>query len=421
MIKNESLARRRAYLLFRENDSPAYEGAVLRCIVTDEIHSVDLHHLDEHGGQDENSWFFENLVPVSSSINRLIELSRLGSVGFFHEISSLSLAGRAQAHFARAMLIRAYACARLAGFLALNHERDPDRSICMTAFALRTLRGVATTWGVPLAIDTLDRSVIPVLATDGVSPRSCFLLALGLGAFHCNYGDYDWASGYYRIAKAFSKLCGDFHRSSEEYGMLISHCRNLLVSTGRLKEASAVRDYLQSRNGYPGTSPNKANDLLWTLRAKSCTYISPDEIIENIAKIENTILLSGSLRDWPLKIVPNSGITAWTHAGYLSLIADAENRMGAQTDAVETVVTTAKLLNHYKLSPSFFAGKLPVYREVASIKKHDLASFIDFQTPEKLQRRHKRTALYQPLSFCEASRTVMVLLRTRLSGGGVPP
>jgi len=416
MIKNESLARKRVHMLFREDDSLAYEGAVLRCIVTDETYSVDLHHLDENGGQDINSWFFENLVPVSSNINRQIQLSRTGSVGLFHEISSLSLAGRAQAHFARAMLIRAYACSRLAGFLALNHERDPDQSINMAAFALRTLRGVATTWGVPLAIDTLHRSVIPALVTDGISPRACFHLALGLGAFHCNYGDYDWAFDYYRIAKSFSTFCGEYHRNSEEFGFLISHWRNLLVSTGRLEEASAVRDYLLSRNVYPGMTHGKANNLLWTLRAKSSAFISPEEIIENIANFESTILLSGSLRDWPPKMVPNSGLTAWTHAGYLSLIAEAENRIGAKTDAVDTVATTAKLLSQYRLSPSFFAGNLPIYREVTNVRKHDLAFSFDFQTPEALQRRHYRNALYPPLSFREASLTVKEILQTRLSG-----
>jgi hypothetical protein len=412
MIKNESSAKRKAYQLFREDDALAYEGAVLRCIVTDEIHSVDLHHLDEHGGQDANSWFFENLVPVSSSINQKIQKSRIGSVGLFHEITSLSLAGRATAYFARAMLIRAYACARLAGFLALNHERDPDQSICLAAFAIRALRGVATQWGVPLAVDTLHRSVIPILAMDSVSPRACFHLALGLGAYHCNYGDYDWAAGYYRIAKSFSTLCGEYHRNSEEFGFLISHWRSLLVSTYRLEDALIIRDYLLSRSGYLGTSHGKANDLLWTLRAKSSTFINPEEILENIAKFESTILLSGSLRDWPPKLVNNSGLTAWTHAGYLSLIAEAEYRMGALTDAVDAVATTAKLLRHYRLSPSFFAGKLPVYLEVAKTRKHDLAFSFDLQTPEDLLRRHHRNVLYPPLSFREASRKIMELLLT---------
>jgi hypothetical protein len=256
---------------------------------------------------------------------------------------------------------------------------------------------------------------------DGVSPRACFHLALGLGAFHCNYGDYNWASSYYRVAKSFSTLCGEYHRSSEEFGLLISHWRSLLVSTGRLEDASAVRDYLLSRSGYLGMSNGKANDLLWTLRAKSSTFISPEEIIENIAKFESNILIGGSLRDWPPKMVANSGLTAWTHAGYLSLIAEAENRMGAQTDAVDTVATTAKLLIHYRLSPSFFAGKLHVYREVSNARKHDLAFSFDLQTPEDLLRRHYRTGLYPPLSFSEASRKVMDLLMTRQRGIFAPP
>jgi hypothetical protein len=288
--------------------------------------------------------------------------------------------------------------------LALNHEQDPDKSVILAAHSLLALRGVTPAWGVPLAIDTVDRSALAILGDEDrrrcLSPRACFHLAMAAGAFHRDYGDYERARMYFSLAQSFSRLCGEYHVYTDEFMRLVSHYRVLLIGLGLDQSAALLRDHLRLHSSFFSTPPGQTNELLWTLKPIA-GRTNPEEVLEQLGLLEQTVLVGGSLRDSPPRTIRNSGLTAWTHAGYLSVIAEVDARMRRDKQSLDAIATAAMLLKKHKISPSAVA-QLPILRAVAS-KSGDPAFAFHFRSRGDLLRQYRRTSAFRLLSFQQAS------------------
>jgi hypothetical protein len=121
------------------------------------------HHLDE---AKPRWWDYRNIVPITWDLNNAIDKRqhRLLPTALWPP----TLEDKCREHFRRWRFAQGYACARLGSFLmmptrhdaALEFGRDPDLAIAFCASALVNLRPISA---LPLAVDTLERSVLRIV------------------------------------------------------------------------------------------------------------------------------------------------------------------------------------------------------------------------------------------------------------------
>lgn len=425
--QTECSARREVHNLYSTTDRlggnvPSKLVCVLHhpnCCTGQRETKPSLHHLDESGGGSKFGWFFENLIPICQAENLDIEMSRrfLSTSNFLQ--NPRTLLGLAQSHQARSDTPHAYACARLACFLAWRVPRnefsprllrpDPigDRDLALEAAAdaLLILRGMDPRWSVPLAIDTVDRSILRNLRSrcecgETIPPPVCAKLMMSLGAFHRDFKDLHPASFYLSMARR------NVATTSQDYGAIINHQRILFVGVGTpaaLSRARDLRALMLAESDYAKTAHGSMNDVSWHVRALS----DPDEIKEGIRDGTRRFFRSGAIDS--ARATPKRGTPVSKHlnAEFMLISAEADSRRGHQGRAKEKVREAVQLLRSGRFAPNPLAQP-NVLRDLA---RDDPETFkVAFRTPVDLKTPRFRTSGQDVFSFTEVSQKVRVLL-----------
>ena len=313
---------------------------------------TELHHLNEYGKANEEEWFFENLVPICANDNKAIEDSRKSRtpVSSFENLSPPGLLDRSSRLYEAGEQLRAYACARLGSFLAWAPGRpgwnvrnaDPNLTLRLATQCLLCLRIVDPKYAVPLATDTVDRSILPRLESPSEVRDLCdlglFSLAVAAGAFHRDYRDYDSATRYFDLAEQYSMRLFDPNSLKLDHVRFVNH--RLINSVGLLEAGSVgqqgtghLRDFVREAE-YGQYLAGKMNVLYWSLRELRL-HGEPEEITDKLKHVPLTYFRSRqrvSIGEWGGR---TPGITPPLEAEYLLIGADAWSKQGRQNDATE--------------------------------------------------------------------------------------
>lgn len=312
-----------------------------------------LHHLNERA-KDSESWFFENLIPICPHDNDEIDESRksLNPRVSNVDLDPGSLLARSRAVYGDGEVARAYACARLCSFIAWPPGRpgwkDPDADPNLTVEAatqcLLCLRIVDPKDAVPLAIDTLHRSILPRLASPQVKRHlidpTLFGLAVAAGAFHKDYGDYVTAAGYFGLAEQYllrvSNATLGLAKAQFENHRLINDVMRLESGFSGPQDTNAARDRVGSSE-YVRQLGGKMNLLYWKLRELR-SRSEPESITEELKQVPLTYL---KLQGHRLKSAqPDDHVSKFTpalEAEYLLIDADARANQGKLRDAEQVM------------------------------------------------------------------------------------
>ena len=384
--------------------------------------NTELHHLGERGKEHEEQWFFENLIPICPADNKAIEESRKAKspLSTAEDLSPAILLARSWTFYSRGEPLRAYACARLGSFIAWSpgrpgwtiKEGDPNPSLDLAAQCLLCLRIVDPQYAVPLAIDTLDRSVLqrlnePLSNAHAVGNSTLFTLAVALGAFHRDYRDYATASDFFNIADQYSTRLFRPGSTESDYIRFLNH--RLINSVGLLEEGSSdllsrkgIRDFV-SLAEYGQYLARKMNIVYWSLRELR-THADPAEITDNVKDVPLAYLKAyRNLRaiEWTDHI---PRFTPVLEAEYLLIAADAWSQQGRHDDAKELLRLAAKIYE----KGHFGASQLLNSHVIESMSKNSPKDFhFPFKYSSALHEPHYRTRQIGAASFCSMSHKLL--------------
>jgi hypothetical protein len=281
--QNKYQAQKRAKAAYKAPLFCAPADRRVPCIihgVPEKTQKVHLHHLNEYGKGHEECWFFENLVPICSADNDEIDDSRRSktTLAASNTLSPTALLARSLTLYLQGELLRAYGCARLGSFLAWGPgrpgwnitEADPNPTIELATQCLFDLRNVDPQYAVPLATDTLDRSILPRLHHPlheyALTDATLFDLAVAAGSFHRDYRDYARATRYFDLAEQYSERL----RQTDGYIRFVNH--RLINSVGILETGSTdqlnrdeLRNFL-AKTEFVSYLQGRMNILYWRLR-----------------------------------------------------------------------------------------------------------------------------------------------------------
>lgn len=234
------------------------------CVVTGK-RRPDWHHLDE----DRTNWTYANIIPLDRSLND--QLDKRASRGLPPELYPGSLDVTALDHYRQAHFAQGYGCARLGAFLAvpprgdfaLGHPHDPNQALAFCASALLNLRPISA---VLLAIDTLERSVLPILKVhrSSVTRITAARLVMELEVYFRDYGLYSEAIRLSHLAEQYLNDARDLRLEGLK-ARVMQHRAIALMATRSplslplLNEASEI----DHRHVYV---EGLATDILWRAR-----------------------------------------------------------------------------------------------------------------------------------------------------------
>jgi hypothetical protein len=373
-----------------------------------------LHHLDELGGKPSSS-FFENLVPICAEENNEIEDNRKsGTVeplrGCLRPKNLLELSWDL---YWEGQVLRAYACSRLVSFLAWRPGRpgskvapeaaDRNPPMEMATQCLLCLRVADPEYAVPLAIDTLDRSILPHLKSRSEAypllDSTLFSLAVAAGAFHRDYGDYPGGGAYFDLAEKYLQRISTAV-TREQLDRFDNHrVINSVVgleaqSTDRFNRAemrSRVRD-----SEYGSYLGGRMNVLYWELRELRL-HCDPERITQELKHVPLAFLNHGAERlrqeAWR-KHIPK--FTPILESEYIVMDADARSNVGLENDARELLRIAAEA---YK-DGHFGASHIPNAKVIEDITNRNPGDFqLPFKQPWALIAPHYRTEKFGAKSF----------------------
>jgi hypothetical protein len=300
------------------------------CVVRGTDAGVDWHHLDENS----SNWFFENIIPIEKTNNGQIEIHRRDSPRQLLpedcEPRVLEIAG--SNNYQKARFHRAYGCTRLAGFLYLNHEKDPNAALRCASLCLVSTRPVIATGGLDLAVDVLRRSVREVVA----DPRHLRQVDIGTKAMViAEAGSWFIGCGDARTTQAMHQVALDLMSKQESVralnpGELLAKARMLqhlgISAVGaNPRDAAwyfqAANEIFESRNAQSPINSNMYWEAVGLLKdSKVAAAIEKIEANRNFDFVQpEAPLLTGERR----KIV-----SYWAIGELLALRADLERARG---------------------------------------------------------------------------------------------
>ena len=412
-------------------DYPDAPFTILPCTVHGGRHCLggadaEFHHLDESGENSAPGWFWENLVPICGGLNRAIQHARRPDlrkelITNHNELKLTALENRYIDYQIRGNLLPAYACARLGSFLAASADARQD-SLRFAANSIWTLRGVEPKLSVPLATDTLSRSVIDYLYIHEKPPeRSIIDLAAAVGSFHREFGDVGPARDYYEIALSLAdRLNLDW--PDADLLTLVRNIRVFLGGTSNIISSNGLVDLIRDRTGYPHTLHERLHIQQWNYRQHSRDTPArrrraSERFLAEIETIgqdyfDRKLVPGGSLTKEDSK--PRAGIivSMWDHAETLCLIGDAYSAQGEGDphgkwsklahDAMDKAAV-AQRKGHFAV-----AG-LAIPRVFDTLfRAYDDRSFaFQFREPNMLARQCWRTAGVGPFRFSVLSKRLL--------------
>ncbi len=394
--------------------APEYSGTP--CIIHGALkrgRGTELHHLSELGKAHEEEWYFENLVPICSDDDKAIEDSRKCRVPVSsdEELSPAALLARSFALNARGEYLHAYACARLSSFLAWAPGRpgwqirnaDPNPTLQSATQCLLCLRIVDPEDAVPLAVDTVDRSILPHLESPSevrdIYDLSLFSLAVAAAAFLRDYQDYDSATRYLNLAEQYSMRVFQPNSQNMDYVRFVNH--RLINSVGLLEAGSVdlsgrgeLRDLVRDAE-YGQYLAGRMNILYWSLRELRL-HSNPEAITDSL---KNVPLAS-------LNSLPSASVGSWNdskqrftpalEAEYLLLSADAWSRQGKHGAATELLRIASKLYENGHFGASHILNS-EIIENLVRVNQNDFR--FPFKGPSALNLICPRTQKVGAASF----------------------
>jgi hypothetical protein len=422
--QNEQSARRHARYLYSVPFFCRRSDTNTPCVIDGETDDTDMHHLDECGKKSKDGWFFENLVPICHRENDEIERSRQAKdPPQFPKLASLS--AYSETHYNAGNLPHAYACARLGSFLAWSQGRrgwrtrqaadeppsDRNQTVLLAAHSLRYLRGIDPGYAVPLAADTLDRSILPHLddppSKSSLLDTTRFSLAMAAGTFHRDYHD-DWAAvRYFDLADRYSDRV-EGHRFTPEYAALINNKRILEIGLSELGQSDQqkieeLRSVLHKNTRYTDTRHGMLNDKQWHLKWLLWNG-DPEEVLHEIKEVEKEYFKSGSFTSVDSKTKNNVRIHAWMRLEYLAMDADARERKGDIKAAEEISKMALRDYREGRLAPNPVAQPR-VLEKLFKERPNDFG--FPFRNRASLGRICRRTSGRRVLCFQDLSKEVI--------------
>lgn len=415
-------SRKRAKSLYCEED----EQRPFCLLHKPEPEETHLHHLDERR-KDETSWFFENLVPICGNINGEIETSR-GACDFPQNAacSPEALSGLSRISFGLGDALRSYATARLGSFLAAYWTRpgwkrqrrfklqvDRNPTVQLATQCILALRILNPGDAVPLALDTLDRSIVPHLRegrrSSSLSNETLFEICVAAGAFHRDYGDAFSSLAYFNLAGKFSKLVQG-HRLTHKYGQFLNHWLILeleFLKLGRSNQASirSLRNIVY-QSDYANFPHGDMNVCQWLFK-EYLLNDEPERVLDGIKGLEQKYFKANSLATRIPRRKYQLELSTSMHAEYLSIMADANFRLGKKADAADLLEIAVDRYREGRLAINPIAEPI-VVRKLSALYPQKFP--FTFRRPSDLDVIHPRTKRYGASSF----RQISVVLLNRL-------
>lgn len=405
-----------------------------RCLETKE---AVPHHLDESGSQGSSSWFFENLVPICEGLNRLIEDSKAKDIrkeliATNQEVGFNALGRLYERYQTRGQLLFAYASARLAAFLAASEE-DPRDAFAMLDFATKclwTLRGIEPTLAVPLAVDTLDRSVLNQLKSVVHLERAVAVrfadLAAAVGSIHREFGDVGSARAFYGLALRFADFA-QLDWSDDTLVRLVRNIRVLVAATLNVESSNRLVELIRSRSKYPATRFHESMHLLmWNYRhhfGKSlCLRRDAAEAFEEAVKEINKkyydARFGNGIADPNARLKTGVTLSQWDAIEMRLLLADALATLGEgdpngsyAKEAKERMALAIQAQKELNLSMIGLA-RPRIFETLLKPYGNDERFQVEFRQPSMLSRICYRSARRGSVRFSELSEQLILLLST---------
>ncbi len=334
MEQGESKARRIAGKFYAQCTKTGQR--VVRCVVTGKP-NPDWHHLDE---QKPRYHHYVNIIPLNRQLNGDIDTRAFRPLPT--DLTWQALDCKAKGHFDEADYAQAYGCSRLGAFLYRPSNlsgSSRNRSLEFCANALLNLRPKSA---VSLAVDTIRRSVLPLLEDEpSPQPVSGLIkarLAMEIGAYFC---DYDQATRALECCDIAEKLLDDCGPGKDEKLLTRIYQRRYIVfaSLRRFKIAALWSQNVRERediSGYPEGTPN---DLLWRANIHVARE-KPDleHATDHIRKL--------------YQMEKKGSVTAWTMAEALWIDADANLIRRRKRKALEFADRAIKCFSYAGIVPT---------------------------------------------------------------------
>lgn len=406
----------------------------LQCVVHLGTQSCKLHHchLDEMGSQ--GYWSFEDIIPMCSDLNNFIQDSHSAGKEPWLDCKELeldTLKRLSRSYRIEGRLLLAYAVSRLGAFLATPHKSwkrssYPARTLKFAARCIASLRGIRPRYGVPLATDTLARSVLEYINPNENCNRDgarafaeiLFPLAFAVGAFHRDYGDVLNASRYFDLSGELAELAQVCNPKNQEFLRLLNHRRILAEGIGDRSQAKRLTEKLDDAR-YGGDDVHQRLNLLqWSGR-----HSSDEEDAEHwLTEIKD--FTSKHFTGWPIKPKLKHGVySAWDHAGALCRIGEAnrvlgESRTSASDDWSEVMAHASRVYRQGHLGVCAL-GRHKVFDHIAKANWSHYQGDDTFQfyflSPRYLDYKCFRSSTEGgPFVFSELSRKLAAKIRNWL-------
>jgi tetratricopeptide (TPR) repeat protein len=439
-LQTELIARRRlwsAYGVFL----PGHPHKSLPCVIHSDNRCVEtkeavLHHLDEMGFEGEGSWFFENLVPICGGVNDLIQHARAADlrkelISTNQAVGASALSRLYDQYQTKGQLLFAYAAARLGAFLVAS-EKDPKDTFPMLDFATKclwTLRGIEPRLAVPLAADTMERSVLAHVKSVTPLDRPLAIrladLAAAVGSIHREFGDVENAKAYFNIALRLA----DFARLEWFDDILVRLVRNirvLVAGTFKIDESKRLIELIKTRSKYDATRFHEGMHLLmWTYRQNGddgqASRRDAAEAFEEAVKDLNSrfydLKYGAGIADPDTRLKTGVLLSQWDATEMRLLLADALATF-AEGDPNGTYGKDAKelmslaLQAQKELNLSMVGLARPrIFETLLKPYENDDIFRVEFREPTMLARICERSAGYDPIPFTDLSQQLFVQLR----------
>ena len=271
----------------------------LRCVVT-EREGPHWHHLDEN----TKNWDYRNIVPLDASLNSSYETRRNKKIEFELEPSQLESIG--YKHYKAGYYAQGYACARIGSFLMsppthrkdipLTFRLDPSKSLVFASLALLQLRAISA---LPLAIDTLQRNIIPILENsldkkNNITKHAASRVLIEIGSYYRDFACPEEALNCCNVA---DNLLSDLNNVETEKSRLIQHRGITLSGMGDIDVGLKHLDKsIENENSSYRITEGYGNYLLWRARLELAT-LKPnfdycDKLIKDIISLQKKGVIS---------------------------------------------------------------------------------------------------------------------------------
>lgn len=439
-VQNETVARR---LLFEAFSVETAGISSLHCIVHDggceDDISADPHHLDESGKDNPHGWFFENLLPLCSNLNEAIQRNRNKRDELLDNHRHLSRASLSDLHRKYQITGRlrfAYAAARLGAFLTASGamtQENISESLEFASKCLLSLRGVRPRFSVPLAIDTVARSVLIHINPSPIISRrmaeAVFSFVVAVASFHRDFGDADMAFRYYKLALAWADLA-QMDWLGRKLITFLNHLRILMSGTGDHTKAEQLLAFIKDHD-YGKTLHEKLNILHWRDRGwpgsnHSQRQERAERFLEEVAQLEReyydrAVTPKATFGNPASKLKGTTRLSPWDQIEILYLLADAhflladgDSTHEGHSDAAKEALRSASELQHGGQFAVCGLATQKVFGDILHKYPGDPAFQFEFRSPDMLNVVCRRTAGDGAFRFNELSHKLFQRVTTWL-------